>query len=317
MKKQVKSSKTPQPVAESSDNVAQFRKPAITFTTPRTKPLSQITAADIPRGLSAYDVAIDGDGPVNADDWKVDPESFGGTDFPPLVTDEEERTITQFYAANPQLKSDPDSVDESILKMNPYESGTYRFNSEDAWIQTYSGRRFTPTNPNPDAIVIQDIAHSLSMQCRFSGHTKKFYSVAQHCVLVSHLCNFEDALWGLLHDASEAYLVDIPRPLKHSGQFDAYLNFEKVMQEAICKRFSLPMEEPVSVKRADKIMLATEARDLMSPLRADWTQPIDPVPFKIETLGPQDAKNLFMKRFFELTNMTDAYEHYLHYEANR
>jgi hypothetical protein len=89
---------------------------------------------------------------------------------------------------------------------------------------------------------------------------------------------------------------------------------ENNMQKAICQRFSLPIEEPASVKMADKILLATEARDLMQQLRSDWIQPCEPLPFKIDPLSQQDAKNLFMKRFFELTNAPDDYAHYLRYE---
>lgn len=228
-------------------------------------------------------------------------------EYPPLVTDEEAMAIQKFLTDNPQLS-------QLSAKTEEDDDGPYQFNPEDAWIQTYSGRRFTPTNPNPDAIIIQDISHSLSMQCRFSGHTKKFYSVAQHSVLVSYICNHEDALWGLMHDATEAYLVDVPRPLKKSGKFDAYNQFEKVMQQAICKRFGLPEEEPPSVKSADTILLATEARDLMYPLRSDWVQPVEPLPFKIDPLGPRDAKDLFMKRFYELLKMPRAYESYLRCE---
>lgn len=246
------------------------------------------------------------------DDWaKARMKSFDlhtnspdNKDFPPIVTDEEANVIQKFIQANPQLK----------VKPNPYDNGDYKFDPNDAWIQTYSGRRFTPTNPNPDAIVIQDIAHALSMQCRFSGHVKKFYSVAQHSVLVSYICNHEDALWGLMHDATEAYLVDVPRPLKRSGKFDAYLEFERVMQLAVCKRFGLSEQEPPSVKLADTILLATEARDLMYPLRTDWIQPVEPLPFKIDPLGPREAKDLFMKRFFELMKMPGSYDNYLYYE---
>lgn len=230
-------------------------------------------------------------------------------DYPPIVTDEEANVIKKFLQNNPQMSA-TQKVDDG------YHDGLYTFNSNDAWIQTYSGRRFTPTNPNPDAIVIQDIAHSLSMQCRFSGHVKKFYSVAQHSVLVSYICNHEDALWGLMHDATEAYLVDVPRPLKRSGKFDAYLQFEEVMQKAVCKRFGLSEQEPPSVKLADSILLSTEARDLMSPLRSDWVQAIEPLPFKIDPLPPAQAKDLFMKRFYELLKMPGAYEHYLSYEYN-
>lgn len=182
------------------------------------------------------------------------------------------------------------------------------------WIQTFTGRRFDPIDPVEGAIVIDDVAHSLSNQCRFTGHVKKFYSVAQHCVLVSYICDEKDALHGLLHDASEAYLVDIPRPLKRSGKFAAYLEMEDHLQKMIYKRFGLTIEEPAGVKRADTALLATEARDLMSPLHKDWAQPVEPLPFKIIPLPPQEAKDLFMKRFFQLTNHTGGYEHYLRYE---
>lgn len=238
--------------------------------------------------------------------YDVQPE-----DFPPLVSPEDEAVIKKFYRENPFIKSD------EVPHLEVDNGGPYRYNPNDAWIQTYSGRRFTPTNPNPDAVVIQDIAHSLSMQCRFGGHSAKFYSVAQHCVLVSYICNFEDAFWGLMHDASEAYLVDVPRPIKRSGKMDSYLDFEDKVQAAICKRFGLSEKEPVSVKRADKILLSTEARDLLANLRSDWTLPEQPLPFKIVALEPRQAKDLFMKRFFELTNMPGAYEHYLTYENKK
>jgi hypothetical protein len=234
----------------------------------------------------------------------LDPEEFGGEDFPewqeshkdwfaPIVSSEEAYVIKEFYDANPELKQ---------YEISEFEKGSQSFNENEAWIQTYSGRRFNPTNPVVDAIVIQDIAHSLSMQCRFSGHVKNFYSVAQHSVLVSYICDSADALWGLLHDASEAYLVDIPRPLKYSGKMDAYLEFENNMQQAICKRFYLPSQEPKSVKIADKQLLSTEARDLMGELHPDWALPCEPLPFKIEALSQPEAKHLFMRRFYELTN---------------
>lgn len=267
------------------------------------------------------------------------PDSFGGEDFPsftgeavesvvttintgpkdlsaPLMTTEEQEAINKFYEANPQLKTNTgwEKAEEKPTHPIVWMAGSHQFYPEEAWIQTYSGRRFNPTKPYVDAIVIQDIAHALSMQCRFSGHVRKFYSVAQHSVLVSYICDSADALWGLMHDASEAYLVDVPRPLKRSGKFDAYLEFEANMQAAVCKRFGLPEKEPVSVKKADKVLLSTEARDLMGPLHKDWRQPTEPLPFKIVPLPPQEAKNLFMKRFFELTGCPDHYTHYLRYE---
>jgi len=265
---------------------------------------------DLGEGQKIIDKALaEGMGPEDfrGEDYPLNPHSFDeDVVFPPIVTEEEKEVIKKFYNESPIFKRSP------VTDMDP--DGVYQYNPEDAWIQTYSGRRFTPTNPNPDAIVIQDIAHSLSMQCRFGGHVKNFYSVAQHCVLVSHICNFEDAFWGLMHDATEAYLVDVPRPIKRSGLMDAYLEFEDKVQTAICKRFGLTGKEPASVKKADTILLATEARDLLPNLRSDWSIKETPLPFKINPLGPREAKDLFMKRFFELTNMPGAYEHYLHYE---
>lgn len=179
------------------------------------------------------------------------------------------------------------------------------------WIQTNSGIRFTPTNPIPETIVIQDIAHALSMQCRFSGHVNRFYSVAQHSVGVSYLCDAQDALWGLLHDATEAYLIDIPSPLKRSGKFEEFVKMEAVMQTAICARFGLEDKEPPSVKKADQIMVVTEARDLMRSLRPDWKQVCEPAPFTIDPLPQREAKALFLKRYFQLIGHPDSYYEYI------
>lgn len=253
--------------------------------------------------VDPFDTTLLGNGVPN---YVLDPTSLKDK-FPPLATSEELDALERLYSNTPK----PDNTRSVFYDGEGIEKG---FN-EGAWIQTHSGRRFNPLDPNPEAIVIQDIAHPLSMQCRFSGHCKKFYSVAQHSVLVSYICDSQDALWGLLHDASEAYLVDVPRPVKRSGKFEAYREFENNMQKAICKRFGLPVKEPPSVKKADTILLATEARDLMSPLHSDWRQPTDPLPFKIEAWDQQYAKDMFMKRFFEVTGMSYSnYEHYLTYK---
>src|ERR1017187_3148745 len=81
---------------------------------------------------------------------------------------------------------------------------TDRMDSRDGFISLFSGMRFWPLDPNPEKILIADIAHALAHQCRFGGHASKFYSVAEHSVHISQLCLPEHALWGLLHDASEA-----------------------------------------------------------------------------------------------------------------
>jgi uncharacterized protein len=181
-----------------------------------------------------------------------------------------------------------------------YLNGPDVFNENDAWIQTYSGRRFNPTNPIPESIVIQDIAHALSYIVRFCGHVNSFYSVGHHSILVSYLCDTKDALWGLLHDSSEAYIADLSSPLKRSGLFDQYIKIEKNLMNVICQRFNLPIEEPESVKKADKLLLAVEAKEFMQPIRKDWNYPIYPPPFKIENLTSIQVEELFMKRFYEL-----------------
>lgn len=255
--------------------------------------------------------------------YEIDPESIGydgvldvSEKFNKIVTPEIEAAIKELYDSYPQLKSQSNRElnQRAKDKDNGYTTGSYTYHDDIPWIQTYSGRRFNPTNPVSNAIVIQDIAQALSMQCRFSGHVNGFYSVAQHSVGVSYLCNSEDALWGLLHDAAEAYLVDIPSPLKRSEHFASYRDFEIKMQAAVCTRFELENKEPASVKLADQIMLATEARDLMSPLRSDWIQVCDPAPFKIDPLLPHEAKTLFLKRFFQLIGKPNYYEQYLEAE---
>ena len=185
------------------------------------------------------------------------------------------------------------------------------FDADSDWIQTYSGIRFCPLNPNYEAISILDIAHALSRQCRFSGHVSSYYSVAQHSVLVSNLCDKKYALWGLLHDASEAYLVDIPAPLKRSGKFDFYVEAESLMMKAICKRFNLPEEEHASIKMADQMLLATEAVNFMSPLHNDWINKYPPSDYKIESMLPDEAKLFFISRFCEIVGDNDLLSLYL------
>lgn len=268
--------------------------------------------------LDPFDSSLLGHGIPN---YALDPK-FAKANFPPLPTAEEMKDLNEFVEKfDPALRRGTAAAHKELLHTKSvFYDGKGLENGYDpnaAWIQTHSGRRFNPTQPNPDAIVIQDIAHALSMQCRFSGHCKEFYSVAQHSVLVSYICDHKDAMWGLLHDASEAYLVDVPRPLKRSGLINGYIEMEGRMQEAICRRFALPFAEPPSVKTADTQLLATEARDLMSPLHSDWQQPVDPLPFKIEPWDHNKAKDMFMKRFFELFAPGDSaklhYEHYLKY----
>ena len=166
------------------------------------------------------------------------------------------------------------------------------------WIQTFTGRMFWPLDPKPEEICIEDVAHALSQMCRFMGHTNKFYSVAEHSIRVCWAVRERDALWGLLHDASEAYLVDLPRPLKrHSELGRLYCEAEKTVMAAVCVRFGLPLEEPASVKLADAVLLATEKRDLMKLPPKDWDQPAEPLEHVISPWSPELAENTFLSLF--------------------
>jgi uncharacterized protein len=172
----------------------------------------------------------------------------------------------------------------------------------DGSITTYSGIRFWPLQPNPADIRIEDIVHALSNQCRFGGHAREFYSVAEHSVRVSQLCRPEDALWGLLHDASEAYLSDVPAPLKELPAFEAYRAAERSLQGTIAVRFGLSTEQPRSVTEADRAVLGIEICDLLRPLGSP--QPGRP-PHKTKLVianpwPPRIAKARFLTRFREL-----------------
>ena len=173
---------------------------------------------------------------------------------------------------------------------------------------TYSGKVIEPLNPDPDQIKITDIAHHLSNQCRFTGATKEFYSVAQHSVLVSHVCDPKDALWGLLHDASEAYLSDICRPVKRFTDWGAgYGDVEIELMRAVGDAFNLPdldpdswgLGMPLSVKKADDLLLRTEMRDLMPEGLSD-TIPGEMLKEEITPWTPKAAKLRFLNRYAEI-----------------
>jgi hypothetical protein len=172
----------------------------------------------------------------------------------------------------------------------------------DRWFRTYTGVKFYPFNPRAADINIEDIAHSLSLQCRFAGHIRGFYSVAEHCVRVSYKCKSSDALWGLLHDAAESYMIDLPRPHKRAGLFGwLYRRTERRIEREVAAAFALPFPISPAVKFIDNRMLMTEARDLCLYSVSDWSCKAVPFPEQITPLSAELAEVAFLQRFNALT----------------
>ncbi len=170
------------------------------------------------------------------------------------------------------------------------------------WIETYTGKKVYPLYPNPDMFCAEDIAHALSLQCRYNGHVPQFYSVAQHSVLVSQLVDTHDALWGLLHDAAEAYLSDIPSPVKGSGDFEFYRQAEDRILRCMAEWAGLSPWEPFTVCIMDRVVLAAEHRDVFRST-LDWADPeLVPDGFRITRCWqPKEAEDTFRMRWEELT----------------
>lgn len=159
---------------------------------------------------------------------------------------------------------------------------------EKTYILTASQRKFWPLNPDWGDIVIEDIAHALSNKCRFTGHTKTFYSVAQHSVLVARNCI--DQRWGLLHDAAEAYLPDVAKPIKN--YLEGFQAIESKILRCVAYRFGLPEEIPEEIGIVDQRMCLTEMRDLM-----DGASRFEAYDLKIVPWSPKVARDNFIQAF--------------------
>jgi hypothetical protein len=170
------------------------------------------------------------------------------------------------------------------------------------WIQTHTGRAFYPFAPRLEDIDIEDIAHALSMQCRYAGHVKRFYSVAEHCIHIAEALLRDGqprhvVAAGLMHDATEAYLVDLPRPVKN--MLPGYKDAEVRLAAVIAEKFRLPPVEPPIVKEYDTRILRNEAEALLGPAVDGWWDEIEPLEGLVihETMKPEWAKFYFLSWF--------------------
>ena len=175
-----------------------------------------------------------------------------------------------------------------------------------SWIPTFTGKRFWPLDPNMGDVDIRDIAHHLSNICRFTGAVRQHYSVAQHSVLVSKNTPQQDALWGLLHDATEAYMNDMSRPLKRHQFLRLYRVAEDRLLDCIASRFGLPGVMPESVHIEDARAFCTEVRDVLPSCWGEFAfnDPDvsgQPWPETIEIWSPEKSEQLFLMRYEELT----------------
>ena len=131
---------------------------------------------------------------------------------------------------------------------------------------TYTGRQVDLANPDPSSICIEDIGHSLAGQCRFYGHTRVHYSVAQHSVLVARLCPPELRLQGLLHDAPEAYIGDWSSPLKRTLSPAALAELRAIearIADAISESLGVRLRHMSLVKHFDRMLLRVESENLI------------------------------------------------------
>lgn len=172
-------------------------------------------------------------------------------------------------------------------------------------MQTFTGKKFWPLDPRPEDVHIEDIAHALSLLCRFNGHCNEFYSVAQHSVLVSQIVSPTNSLPALLHDASEAYLGDIIRPVKLFLPV-AVKEIERKLEAVIFQHFAILAYDQKEISRADNIILYTEMRDLMGEPPEVWREAEQysslVLQQKILPLDPKASKLLFFSRYRELVH---------------
>lgn len=185
------------------------------------------------------------------------------------------------------------------------------------WIQSYTGLAVTPLNLKPEQVCLADVAHALAMKCRFTGHTRDFYSVAQHCVLGSECIAPSYALAFLLHDVSEAYLPDIATPIKpfvfvrrcdgHTMEMTwkgLEISHRNTILNVLGHQSLLPLLDSAEVQAMDRSMLLAERDALFGRQPCDWKLGGEPAPVSIKPWLPEQAESEFLRRYERLQKMS-------------
>lgn len=168
------------------------------------------------------------------------------------------------------------------------------------WIQTATGRRFWPLSPRIEDVNVFDIAHALSNKCRYSGHTAHFYSVAQHSVLVAAFLPPELKLWGLMHDAAEAYLPDVANPIKSS--IVGFQEIEDRVMRVVADYAGLPWPCPPEVTDIDRRIVHDERLALLPRTSDVWpSDSLKPLGIRIRLLDPFAARMQWIEEWISLT----------------
>jgi len=182
--------------------------------------------------------------------------------------------------------------------------GINTFNPERGWMGTFHGGKFFPLAPKASDVDIVDIAHGLAMTCRYGGQCKRFYSVAEHCVHVSFMVDPKYALYGLLHDSAEAWIGDMPRPLKHQPEMKAFRDAEAAVELVVAEALGLNWTPEIhsSVKEIDNRILADEVLQLQ-PVPELYTDVLQqsPLGVTLQCWNPAEAESMFLERYAALT----------------
>lgn len=209
--------------------------------------------------------------------------------------------LTQFLIAEADLREVDRRRDALLAALAAYDRRA-QADRKGAWFPLHSGHRFWPQDPRPGDVHLEDVAHALARINRFNGHTKSCYSVAQHSVLGSRVVHPTCARFFLMHDAAEAYLGDLITPVKTLFR-EFFEGLEEGVMAAVADHFGFTRTplQAAEVKRVDRVLLATEIRDLTTTGAYNGTLPEPPLAGPIaDCWGPQLAELNFTSRFREL-----------------